>query len=501
MSNVIDASTSQRFSSRWGLLLSALGIAVGTGNIWRFPRICAQEGGETGAGAFLIAWVIFLFLWSIPLIISEYTLGKKHRTGVVGVFVKGMGGKYAWLGAFVAFVTAAITFFYTVVVGWCLFYLFKTLTHKLPVSTEIAMETWNNYQSGSFIYLFHFLAIAIAALILWKGVSSIEKVNKILIPSLLLIVVLCVVRALTLPGSGEGIAYLFRIDWNQLANPKVWLAALTQNAWDTGAGWGLFITYAAYMKKEHGVVKNAFITGIGNNTVSLMAGIMVFGTVFAILGHEMRMSGPEIMEIMKSSGPASTGLTFIWMPQLFARMFLGHPLAILFFLGLTFAGITSLIAQVELCVRVFVDTGMKRKLAILLVVALIYVFGIPSARNLNFLSNQDFVWGIALMISGAMVALVIVRSGIREVRRELNVQENDWQLRSWWELVIRFFIPFAVVALLAWWFYLAATLFAPDDWFNPVNPYSIMTCLVQWGIMVSIFVIFNKKIARSMINR
>jgi len=498
MAREIDASTTQRFSSRWGLLLSALGIAVGTGNIWRFPRICAQEGGEHGAGAFLIAWLIFLFLWSIPLIIAEYSLGKKHRTGVVGVFVKGLGKKFAWLGAFVAFVTAAITFFYTVVVGWCLFYLYQTLTHKLPVTTEAAMSTWNNYQSGGFIYLFHFLAIGLAALIIWKGVKSIEKVNKILIPSLLFIVLLSVIRAITLPGSGEGIAYLFRVDWAQLSNPKVWLAALTQNAWDTGAGWGLFITYAAYMKQEHGVVKNAFFTGIGNNTVSLMAGIMVFGTVFAILGSEMGMSNPEVMDIMKSSGPASTGLTFIWMPQLFARMFLGHPLAILFFLGLTFAGISSLIAQVELCVRVFVDTGMKRKMAILLVVALIYIFGIPSARNLDFLSNQDFVWGIALMISGALVAIVIIKSGVKAVRKEINVEPSDWNLRPWWELVIRFFIPFAVVALLVWWFYLAATVFAPDDWFNPLNPYSIMTCLVQWGIMVSLFVLFNKRIGNTM---
>ena len=498
MAKEIDASTHQRFSTRWGLLLSALGIAVGTGNIWRFPRICAQQGGETGAGAFLIAWVVFLFLWSIPLIISEYYLGRKHRSGVIGVFVKGLGEKYAWLGAFVAFVTAAITFFYTVVVGWCLFYLYQTLTHKLPTTTDMAMETWNHYQSGGFIYLFHFLAILLAALIIWKGVKSIENVNKILIPSLLVIVVLSVIRALTLPGSGAGIAYLFHPDWHQLANPKVWLAALTQNAWDTGAGWGLFITYAAYMKKEHGVVKNAFITGMGNNTVSLLSGIMIFGTVFAVLGHEMNMADSQILDIMKSSGPASTGLTFIWMPQLFARMFLGHPLAILFFLGLAFAGISSLIAQVELCVRIFVDTGMKRKTAIIMVVAVIYLLGIPSARNLHFLSNPDFVWGIALMISGLLVALVIIKSGIGLVRKELNTSAADWYLRPWWELVIKYFVPFAVIVLLIWWFYLAATVFAPHDWYNPFHPASIMTCLVQWGVMVVIFVLLNKRIARSL---
>jgi NSS family neurotransmitter:Na+ symporter len=98
----LDASVNQRFSSRLGLLLSALGIAVGTGNIWRFPRIVAQCGGEEGAGAFLIAWVIFLFLWSIPLIIAEYAMGRKYRTGVVGTFKKFVGRKFTWMGAFVS---------------------------------------------------------------------------------------------------------------------------------------------------------------------------------------------------------------------------------------------------------------------------------------------------------------------------------------------------------------------------------------------------------------
>jgi len=498
MRKVQDSTTSHRFSSRWGLLLSAIGIAVGTGNIWRFPRIVAQEGGENGAGAFIFAWVVFLFLWSIPLIIAEYTLGRKHRRGVVGVFIEAAGKKFAWMGAFVGFVTAAITFFYTVVVGWCIFYFFKTLTGDLPLTTDQAMATWDTFQSSNFKYIFHFLAVGLAAVAIWKGVKSIEKVNKILIPILLVIVLISVIRAVTLPGAGEGIAYLFKIDFSQLSNPKIWLAALTQNAWDTGAGWGLFLTYAAYMKKEHGVVKNAFTTGITNNTVSLLSGIMIFGTVFAILGTEMGMARGEIMEVMKTSGPASTGLTFIWMPQLFARMVFGHPLAILFFLGLTFAGFSSLIAQLELSTRIFVDTGMKRNYSILLVVALTYVLGIPAASNLNWLSNQDHVWGIGLMISGALMAFVVFKSGAKKLRRELHMDPNDWQLKSWWSIVIQYFIPFAAITLLVWWFYLAATVFAPGEWYNPFNAFSIMTCLVQWAIMLSIFVIFNKRIAGSL---
>ena len=496
MTTNLDTSINKRFSSRWGLLLSVLGIAVGTGNIWRFPRIVAQNGGDGGAGAFLIAWLVFLFLWSIPLIIVEYAIGRKYRTGVVGTFIQTGGKKFAWMGTFVAFVATAITFFYSVVVGWCIFYFIKMLTSPLPMTTEASMTLWNNYQSGWWPLLFHALAMGLGALAIWRGITSIERVNKVLIPTLLVIVFLSVIRALTLPGAWDGVSYLFTPQWSQLAKPKIWLEALTQNAWDTGAGWGLFLTYAAYMKREHGIVKNAFTTGIGNNTVSLLAALMVFGTVFAILQTEMGMTRPEILEIMKTSGPASTGLTFIWMPQLFARMFLGSPLAVLFFLGLTFAGFSSLIAQLELPTRVFIDAGLKRPKAIGLVIGVSYLLGIPSARNLNILSNQDHVWGIALMISGAFVAIVVIQHGIRKIREnEILADTNDWRLGRWWEWVLKYFIPIAALTLLVWWLSLSATV---DQWYNPLNAYSIMTCLVQWSLVIGILLILNRWIGNRM---
>ncbi len=491
----LDSSVNQRFSSRLGLILSAMGIAVGTGNIWRFPRIAAQSGGEHGAGSFLIAWIIFLFLWSIPLIIAEYTLGKKHRSGVVGIFIKSLGKRFAWMGTFVAFVSTAITFFYTVVVGWCIYYFVQALIRPLPLTAEAAVDTWNTYQQSAWPFVTHVLAVGLGALAIWKGIRSIELVNKLLIPTLLVIVVISVIRALTLPGALDGVAYLFRPEWSQLRDPKIWIAALTQNAFDTGAGWGLFLTYAAYMKTEHGTVKNAFVTGIGNNTVSLLSGIMIFGTVFAVLRTEMGMTDPAVLEVMKTSGPASTGLTFIWMPQLFARMMFGSPLAVLFFLGLAFAGFSSLIAQLELPTRVLVDTGIRRANAIWIVIAVVYLLGIPSARNLTLLSNQDFVWSAALMISGAFIAFAIIKEGVRKLIRDINVTENDWSVGSYWSITIRLFIPLAAFILLCWWLFFSATVLAPGEWYNPLNPFSVMTCLVQWFLATGIFVGLNRKIA------
>lgn len=496
MPRELDASVNQRFSSRLGLLLSALGIAIGTGNIWRFPRIAAQNGGEHGAGAFLIAWLIFLLLWSIPLIISEYALGSKYRAGVVGTITRTAGKRFAWMGAFIAFVATAITFFYSVIVGWCIYYFVHTLLSPLPQTTEAAMLVWNNYQSSLWPMVTHAAAMGIGALAIWKGISSIERVNRILIPTLLAIVFLAVFRALTLEGAWAGVQYLFRPEWSQLLKPRIWLEALTQNAWDTGAGWGLFLTYATYMKREHGVVKNAFTTGIGNNMISLMAALMIFGTVFAILKTEMGMSQPEILEIMKTSGPASTGLTFIWMPQLFARMLFGHPICAMFFLGLIFAGFSSLIGQLELPTRVFVDAGVKRSTAICMVVGLSYLLGIPSAVNLRFLSNQDFVWGVALMISGAFVAFSVIRYGATKLRKEELLRDpNDTQIGRWWEYVMTYFVPVAAITLLIWWLVLSATVYSPTTWFDPRDPYSVMTCIMQWGLVIGIFLLLNQWLA------
>jgi len=487
--------TEQRFTSRLGLLLSVLGIAVGTGNIWRFPRIAAQNGGDAGAGAFLIAWVIFLFAWSIPLIIAEYAIGRHGRKGVIGSFVEAAGPRFAWMGGFVAFVATAIMFYYSVVAGWCIFYFVTAASEPLPLTVEGATSVWEGFQAGGWPLLFHGAAMAAGVLVVLKGVSSIERVNKVLIPTLFTILLLCVARAVTLPGSGDGLVFLFTPQLDLLRQPSIWLEALTQNAWDTGAGWGLILTYGAYMRRRHGIVKNAFITGIGNNVVSLLAAIVIFGTVFAVLGQDM--SRPEVLEVMKTSGPASTGLTFIWMPQLFARMPFGQPLAILFFLGLSFAAFSSLISMIELATRVLVDAGLNRRRAVGVIGVAGFVFGVPSALYLDFLGNQDFVWGVALMISGAFVAAVVIKYGADDFGRDLvSGGEADWTVGPVWTSVIRYAVPFQAVVLLSWWLYLSASTYAPETWFDPTEPYSVMTCLLQWGGAAAVLVLLNDHLAR-----
>ncbi len=482
--------TELRFSSRLGLILSVLGIAVGTGNIWRFPRIAAQNAGEEGAGAFLLVWLLFLFVWSIPLIMAEYALGRKGRMGLIGTFSLVAGEKFAWMGAFIGFVATAIMFYYSVVTGWCIYYFVQMVSEPLPFTTAAAQGVWDQFQGGFSPILYHGLAMLVGGLVVWKGVSSIERANKILIPALLVIVLVALGRAVTLEGAEAGIRYLFTPQWDTLANPRLWLDALTQNAWDTGAGWGLILTYGAYMQHRHGVVKNAFITGIGNNTVSLLAAITIFGACFAILGASMSQS--EVLSVMQNSGPASTGLTFVWMPQLFSKMPMGTLFASIFFLGLCFAAFSSLISMIELAVRLLVDGGLSRNQAVLSVSMVGFLLGIPSAVNLTFFGNQDFVWGVALMISGALIAFAVVRFGVAHFRREeINGTPMDWSVSKSWDLQMRYTIPLQATVLLGWWLYLSATEYAPDSWYNPLDPYSVMTCVVQWLGVAIVLIVMN----------
>jgi NSS family neurotransmitter:Na+ symporter len=184
------------------------------------------------------------------------------------------------------------------------------------------------------------------------------------------------------------------------------------------------------------------------------------------------------------------------MPQLFARMGFGKLLACVFFFGLTVAGFTSLVAQLELQIRVLVDAGWRRVNAIIFIVLLGFVCGIPSALNVDFLGNQDFVWGVALMLSGGLVAFAVVRRGTERLRREeILLSGSDLKLGNWWGLVMKYFVPCAATVLLVWWLSLSATVYAPDDWYDPFNPSSVMTCLVQWGLIIGVLLALNRKLA------
>jgi SNF family Na+-dependent transporter len=537
----------EHFSSRWGMMVAMLGMAVGTGNIWRFPRVAAANGG----GAFLVAWVCFLLLWSIPLIMVELAMGKETRYGPVGAFARSIGSRFAWMGAWVAFTATAIMFYYSVVAGWTLRFFWAGATGQL--SGEVPGTLWAGYAGSGTAVVTHALAMGVGVFIVARGVRGIERAAGILIPSLLVLVVLLAARALTLPGAAGGLNYLFNPNWSDLANARIWLEALTQNAWDTGAGWGLALTYAIYMRRREDNALNSFVLGFGNNSVSLLAGIMVICTVFAVgpqmatrmaaspagfeqaiqvypglgaaldaglrdadhvavgqrFGLELdeallpgffanegvpvatrldiareigALDGTTVAEAVLGSG--NNGLTFIWVPQIFNTLPFGRVLTSIFFLALAFAAITSLISMIELASRVLVDGGLPRRRAVVTVGIVGFLLGVPSAVSMATFDNQDFVWGVGLMLSGFFFAAAVLRYGVTRFRTTLiNTPDADIRVGAWWDWAIRLVVLEAVV-LVVWWFWQVRG--------EPLfGTFGVGNVLVQWAIMLAIFIALN----------
>ncbi len=458
----------ERFSSRWGMMAAMLGMAVGTGNIWRFPRIVATSGG----GSFLVAWVVFLLIWSVPLILVEFAMGRATRYGTVGAFARLVGRRYAWMGAWVAWVAIAIMCYYAVVTGWTIRYLLGSISGELSGAQPGAL--WSRFAFTPAVLWYQGAALLLGLVVVVRGVKGIEAAGRVLIPTLFVLVIALAIRAVTLPGASRGLDFMFTPKWAELADYRIWLGALTQNAWDTGAGWGLILTYAIYLRKNEDTTLNAFMLGFGNNTVSLLAGIMVLCTVFSIMPD----AGSQIV------GAGNEGITFIWVPQLFARMPAGRVFMVFFFLALFFAAWSSLISMIELATRVLVDGGMARGRAIALVGIVGFLVGVPSALSSDTFHGQDFIWGVGLMVSGLFFAIVVLRYGVRRFRETLmNTAGADLRIGVWWDWTIWLVIVQAV-ALIAWWLWQVRT--------EPAFAYDgIGTMLLQWGVALVVVLALN----------
>lgn len=472
------AERSGHFSGRWVTLFAMLSMAVGTGNIWRFPRVVASNGG----GSFLVAWVVFLMMWSVPLILVEFAMGKKARQGPIGAFAQLVGKNFAWMGAFIAVTAVAIMCYYAVVTGWTFRFLIASVTGEIPTAEPAAF--WESFAYSPQVLLVQALALGLGIAVVARGVRGIEMAARILIPSLLVMVIVLAIRAVTLPGAERGLAFMFTPTWEGITNYRTWLEALTQNAWDTGAGWGLITVYAIYLRQREDTALNAFMLGFGNNSVSLLAGIMVLCTIFSIM--------PDAAD--QIVGASNEGLTFIWIPQLFAQMPFGRFFMTLFFAALFFAAWSSLISMIELATRSLQDAGVTRARAIALVGTAGFLFGIPSAVNQQAFLNQDFVWSVGLMVAGLFFALAALRYGVTRFRETLiNTGDSDIRIGRWWDWVIRLVVVEAAV-LVVWWFY--------QVWDEPLmGTYGVGNMLLQWGIALGLIFALRKWLIGRIVER
>jgi len=470
----------ESFSSRFGLIAAAIGMAIGAGNIWRFPRLAGQYGGS-----FLIPWLLFLFLWSIPLLMVEFSIGKKSELGTIGSFYKAVGKNFAWMGWFVGFCTTAILFYYSVVCGWSLKYFVLSITGQLTNIDHPAY--WQNYTTS--IYqpvLYHLISIVVGGYIIYRGIfKGVEKFSKLMIPALFLLLIVAAIRALTLEGSEIGRNYFFDFDLSKLYNYKIWLEGLSQSAWSTGAGWGLLLTYAIYARKDENIIGDSFITGLGNNLASIIAGLAIIPTVFAL--------STSIPSAYEALGSGNQGLAFIIIPQLFNKMSGGIVFSSIFFLALFIAAISSLISMVELAVRILIDFGFNRKKATIIICIVAFILGAPSAISIDIFNNQDWVWGLGLLLSGAFFTFAVIKIGVNKFIDDWLKPKNYVTIYNViFKILFYICIPFEFIIMLSWWFW-QSVQWNPSTWWNPLSIFSLGGVILQWIIIIVIGFIFNQK--------
>ncbi len=474
----------ETFGNRFTYIAAGIGMAVGAGNIWRFPRVVAEFGG----GTFLLILLLANLVWAIPLLAAESLIGRKTRLGTVGALRDFMGRRYAWIGAWVGTVTLGILFYYTVVAGWGFRYFVYSITGTVHKGVD-SQALWDGFTgSPAQTILFEAIAVVFMVAIVYRGLKGgIEKVLQITIPALFAVLLILTIRAVTLPGAIDGLHFLFVPDWSRLGSAQVWLQAFTQMAFSTGAGWGLLLTYAVYTKERDDITLNASALVFGNLLASLLAGTTVLCTIYALRGSGFAS---------EALGAGNSGLAFIYLVKLFGSMSGGVFFSSLFFLAFSLATISTLISFFELGIMNLVNMGLTRGRAVVGLGVVAFILGVPSAYNVDFLNNQDFVWGVALLVSGALVSIAVMRYGVERAREEINAS-SDLQLGRWWSWCIRA-VPLLFLVMFIWWIYQTITVFssAKAPWWNPLEVFSTTTLLGQWVVLFVILYALNGFFAR-----
>src|SRR6056297_173767 len=352
------------WSSRTGFILAATGAAVGIGNIWRFPSVVGRNGG----GAYLIPFLIAVFVFAVPLMILEINSGRRTRADIVATFRDVRPG-FRIFGWFIVAIVILILSYYLVITGWILAFLVSAIT-----GSEISLASF----TASYAPVLSFIvSLGIVAAVLSLGVrEGIERLTTVLIPLVFVILLGMAAFSVTLSGFSEGMAFFLTPDLSVLADPLIWSAAFGQAFFSLSAGMGILITYGSYVGEEMDVPEAAAIIAVADVIVAVLAGIVIFPIVFTF-------------DLEPSLG---TELAFSTLPAAFSLLPGGRIVAGAFF-GLLFAAaITSAVSMMEVGVStVRGATRFSRRQATLLVSVLVFLLGMPSL--LSYTPFQLHVWG------------------------------------------------------------------------------------------------------------
>lgn len=433
------------FGSKFGTVATAAGSAVGLGNIWKFP----YEAGQNGGGAFLLIYILCVLLFGLPIMISEFAIGRRARANVAGAFRK-LSGTRSWgivglLGVITAFL---ILGFYFVVAGWSLEYVYQAASNAFVGKTPMDLsQAFVNFSTDTFQPLFWTVIFICAnAFVLLAGVEKgIERISKILMPFLVLILILLSIRAITMPNGSAGLQFFFAPDFSKIT-PNVILSALGQAFFSLSLGMGCMVTYGSYIRKDNNLTKTALHVTSIDTLIAILAGVAIFPAVFSL-------------GINPAQGPE---LVFITLPNVFTHMAGGYIWAILFFLLLAIAALTSTISLQEV-ITAYVSEEFKLQRKKVIVGSSVVLIIVSSLCSLSLGVGSKLTMGgmrlfdlfdftsskLFLPLGGLLISIFIGWFyNPKKIRDEISNQGKlSTKLFPVYYFLMRYFVPIAIIAI------------------------------------------------------
>ncbi len=439
----------QSWSNRLAYVMTVAGATVGFGATWRFPYLV----GENGGGAYVFLFCIAMIVIGIPMILVENVIGRRIKVNAIDAFGGSANGQkihsgwkiLGYMGLLGAF---GILAYYMVLGGWVLNYIGSLISGALDLSTPITVETTASYYKESIqnspmaIIGYTALFVLVNYFILIKGiVDGIERSVKYLMPLLFIFLLVMVIRNVTLPGAAEGIAFYLMPDFSKIT-PKLFVFVLGQVFFALSLGFGVLITLSSYLDKNENLVKTATITGVMNTLIAVLAGFMIFPSLFSF-------------GVAPNSGPT---LVFQSLPIVFSNMWGGTVFAIIFFSLLVVAALTTSLTIYEVIITSLQEkTQMSRKKAIAVTLFTIFVIGnIPSVLGDNLWQNIrimdksifdafDYISGNILFILTALGSAIFVGFVLKdEAKKELGAGETFTNI---WFNYVKFVIPVIILVI------------------------------------------------------
>ncbi|MFQ5638617.1 MAG: sodium-dependent transporter [bacterium] len=402
-----------QWSSQFGFVMAAAGSAVGLANIWAFP----YRAGQNGGAAFVLVYLLCICMICLPFMFAEITLGRYGQKNVIGT-IRSVTPQKGWLGLGVLSLAAGffILSFYSVVAGWAVGFIFKTLLKNSATFPEFAA------QPALVIPLFA-LFLAMTIFVVYGGVrNGIERWSKLLMPILVILMIALIIRGVTLDGANEGLSFYLNPDFSKI-NSKSIMSAMGQAFFSLSLGIGGILTYGSYLSKRENIIRSSVYIAMFDLLIAFLAGLMIFPALFAF-------------NQMPNEGPA---LIFIVLPGIFEQLPFSFIVGPVFFMMITIAALTSSISMLEIPVAYFVDEkGWSRKKIVWLIGAFVFLLGLPSALSqgavpaltkLSFFNDKSylelmiFLWFDVFPPLGAILFCILIGWvwGLDKAVAELNM--------------------------------------------------------------------------------